>query len=163
MSKISRNKIRDSLQGRQVVDRISVTCPGCDKIFEKTINSNRRFCCKNCVKLYRRKTDSNFSYREYKIKCKFKFSVKDYPDYFDLDLVKKHGFYKAINNGNNLGGVSRDHKISVKFGWENNIDPKIISHPANCELMVHSDNISKYKNCRISLEQLKKDIENWPH
>lgn len=71
------------------------------------------------------------------------------------------GWYKAKNKGNNLNGVSRDHIISVKYGFENNIDPKIISHPANCQLLRHNDNVSKGKNNHITLQELLLKIEEW--
>jgi len=57
--------------------------------------------------------------------------------------------------------VSRDHMLSVKEGFELGIDPKLLSHPANCELMVHNDNISKNKKSSITLEELLERIENF--
>jgi hypothetical protein len=50
---------------------------------------------------------------------------------------------------------------SINDGWKNNIDPKIISHPANCELMQSRKNIVKNNGSSISLEDLKSRIENW--
>ena len=98
---------------------------------------------------------------DYRTDCCFKFSVYDYPKEFDLSLIGKNGWYKAKNRGDNLGGVSRDHMISVKFGWKNGIDAKIISHPANCKLMIHSENVRKYSSNSISLEQLLNRIKEW--
>ena len=51
--------------------------------------------------------------------------------------------------------------ISVKYGYENNIDPKIISHPANCMLLRHNDNVSKHKKCSLALAQLLEKIQIW--
>jgi len=74
------------------------------------------------------------------------------------DLLKKHGMY---NRKENLGGVVRDHRISVEYGFKNNIDPKIISHPANCEFLLHVSNARKTFKNSCSLEQLMEDIEKW--
>jgi len=41
------------------------------------------------------------------------------------------------------------------------IDPNIISHPANCQLMVHNENISKNRRSDISYEDLLKRIEDF--
>ena len=46
-------------------------------------------------------------------------------------------------------------------GFKNKVDPKIISHPANCRLMVHSENISKNKKSDITIEELLIKIDNW--
>ena len=51
--------------------------------------------------------------------------------------------------------------FSVREGFELNIDPKIISHPANCQLLIHSQNISKHKKSSITLEELLKRIEDF--
>ena len=83
------------------------------------------------------------------------------PEEFDFELIKRYGWYKAKNHGNNLTGISRDHMVSIKYGFEHNVDPKIISHPANCKLMIHSENVRKYNKCSITLEELLVRIENW--
>lgn len=101
------------------------------------------------------------SLRQYRTDCAFRFSVYDYPDKFDLSLIDKHGWYSAKNRGNNQTGVSRDHMVSVKYGWENGIAPEIISHPANCAIMLHSDNVRKYSKNAITLEQLLEKIKSW--
>ena len=89
-------------------------------------------------------------------------SLKDYPEEFDFSLIESYGWYSPINSDKpNLSGVSRDHMVSVKYGWENNIDPKIISHPANCRLLLQSENVSKSSNCSITYEELLQRIEAW--
>lgn len=52
-------------------------------------------------------------------------------------------------------------KISINYGYENKIDPLIISHPANCKLMRQQENASKNKKSSISLKQLISDIKIW--
>lgn len=46
-------------------------------------------------------------------------------------------------------------------GFINKIDPEIISHPANCMLLRHNDNVSKGKKCGITLDELIDKIKNW--
>ena len=97
----------------------------------------------------------------YRADCKFNFNLSDYPEEFNFQLVTEHGWYSAKNRGNNIYGVSRDHMLSVRYGFDNNIDPKILAHPANCRLMLHSDNVSKLSKCSITLEDLLNKIATW--
>ena len=110
------------------------------------------------------KTEADFiklDIKRYREACKFKFSLNWFPLEFDFDLIKKYGWYKAKNHGNNLNGVSRDHMYSIMDGYINRVDPKILSHPANCKLMLHRDNSSKRNKSSITLEELKKRIDSW--
>jgi hypothetical protein len=135
------------------VDKI---CINCNNIFN---SKNKKFCTKKCRIDYNR---SNMDeYKKYKLDSIFKFSLKDYPQEFDFKLVEDYGWYSPSNKNNNLTGVSRDHMLSIREGFELGIDPSIISHPANCKLMIHNENISKNKKSSISLEELLKRIENW--
>lgn len=150
----TKNKIKESL----VLPRQTRVCLQCNEKFDVIVSSKKRYCCAACVSKSRK---SATEFLDYKNACKFSFNVWDFPEEFDLGLIYKHGWYKAKNRGDNLGGVSRDHRISINFGWANGIDPEIMRHPANCKLMVHSDNISKHKKCSVLLEQLVEDISSW--
>lgn len=99
--------------------------------------------------------------KRYRQLCEFKFNVYEYPNHFPLDLLKINGWYKAKNNGDNPNGICRDHMISVKYGFINNIDPSIISHPANCKLITHQENVTKNANSSITLSELLERIKNW--
>ena len=57
--------------------------------------------------------------------------------------------------------VYRDHLVSVKYGFINNIDPKIISHPANCQLLKHTNNSIKKDKSDLTLTELLNKIEKW--
>ena len=94
-------------------------------------------------------------------RCKFKFHIGDFEDEFDFNLIKNNGWYSPTNKKNNLNGVSRDHIFSVKSGYILGIDPSVISHPANCRLILQSNNSSKKNKNDISLSQLIKLIEIW--
>lgn len=120
---------------------------------------NSVFCNMTCKRNYDIKNLTNF--QNYRKECKFDFNLSDYPNEFNFSLIEKYGWYKAKNYGNNLNGVSRDHMISISFGFANNIDASIIRHPANCNLMLHNNNIKKWKNCSITLNDLLQKIEIW--
>lgn len=94
----------------------------------------------------------------YRLLCTFKFNLKDYPDEFDFKILNEHGMFHPVKNPK---GVSRDHTLSVQFGKDNQIDPRIISHPANCRLILQSENTRKGSNSNITLEELLVKIEEW--
>jgi hypothetical protein len=131
-------------------------CKYCGIIFSKM---KRKYCSDSCMKKY--KIKDRHPLTNYRSACAFSFSVYNFPEEFNLELLEKYGWYKASNKGNNLNGISRDHMVSVRYGFDNNIDPKIISHPANCQLLPHSSNVSKYTKCSITLEDLLLRIEQW--
>lgn len=120
---------------------------------------HRVFCSIQCKRQYEHKNMG--VYQIYHAKCKFEFTLLDYPNEFDFDLIRKYGWYRAKNHGDNLNGVSRDHMISIKFGYENKIDPEIIKHPANCQLLIHNNNSTKNAKCSILLDDLMKRIQEW--
>lgn len=134
-------------------------CVCCTDRYE-TKNSNKKFCSDSCARVWRF-IDAPTTLRAFRDKCAFNFNLADYPDEFDFDLVREHGWYKPKNRGDNLYGVSRDHKLSVKYAFENNINPAVVSHPANCELVLHSANASKCNKCSVTLEELKTLIARW--
>lgn len=139
-------------------------CPYCGKEFE-TKRKSQVCCCIKCGRNYRYikncKITNEFLCKYYKNLCDFNFSLNAYPEEFDFSLIEKYGWYKAKNRGNNLNGISRDHIYSRNKGFENLIDPYIISHPANCQLLRHNDNVSKLDKCEITIEDLIGKIKKW--
>lgn len=97
----------------------------------------------------------------YRADCAFKFNLSDYPDEFDFTLIESYGWYKPKNRGDNLTGVSRDHIISVRYGFDNQLPAEHLAHPANCVLMKHGENVSKGKKIGMSYDDLLKRIEAW--
>jgi len=120
---------------------------------------NNKFCTRLCGNKYARKTISE--YRKYQLDTKFNFNLSDYSDEFNFKLIEQYGWYTAKNRGDNHTGVSRDHMFSVNAGFAAGIPPGIISHPANCNLMIHANNVKKYTNCSITIDELKYKIEQW--
>lgn len=103
---------------------------------------------------------------KYYSNARFKFNVYHYPEEFNISLIDLHGWYacpskKRNNQPKNVSGVSRDHTISVSYGFDHNIDPTIISHPANCRIMLHSANKAKHGKCDMSLDELLDKIKLW--
>jgi hypothetical protein len=152
-SEDTKQKISDKLKviprKRKKKHTTNRICKICNEL---TVVQKHKSICENC------KTDY---YQFYRHECNFKFSVFDYPNEFDLDLIEVHGWYSPSNKRNNLNGVSKDHMYSVMDGYKNKVSSEIISHPANCKLMLYSDNSRKKDNSSITLEDLLKKISHW--
>lgn len=108
---------------------------------------------------YRKYHPSSRSLREqYYAASAFAFNVYEYPEWFDLSLLAKHGWYATPGSEKrgkrNPAGVSRDHLLSVSEGFAKAVDPKLIAHPANCCLMLHVENNRKSAKSTITVEEL---------
>ena len=148
-------------QNREPINLLNVSCSFCNLplIRKKKSKTETYFCSGECRSKFNEITKSRMAL--YRSQCRFEFNVFDFPDKFDLSLIERFGWYSPTNKKNNLTGVSRDHKFSVKDGFLGDVSPKIISHPANCELMIHSINNKKNSQSSISLKDLMSEIENW--
>lgn len=103
-------------------------------------------------------TYDNMTERElYWKKCTFKFNFHKLP-IIGLEQVYTIGVYHPINNPN---GVTRDHIVSISYGWKNNIDPRFISHPANCQIITQSHNSSKGAKCDMTADELIQKCNEW--
>ena len=143
------------LKGTRKKEKVYKTCPGCGELF----SSPSKHCSTKC---WQTVVANNKSEREiYKAKCRFSFNVYNYPKWFDVQIINKYGWYSPFNRENNLNGVSRDHRISISEGFEKGYDPAVIAHPANCELMRHSDNQKKRTRSSITYEELLQEIEKF--
>lgn len=139
----------ESCRDKRVQSRSYIkSCKGCGGLVDV---KNKQY-CDLCLYQY---------YEVYRPSSRFTFNPLDFPEWFDCDLIKKHGRYSPTNKGNNINGISLDHMYSVKDGFINKISPEIISHPANCKLMIHSENSSKYSNSSIDINQLLSRIEEF--
>ena len=150
-------KIQTKLKGINKV-KINLICPSCKGTFLRF--KIRMYCSKQCagVGLRARTAASKPEKEQYWRECKFRFNFFDYPNEFDINLFETVGVYNSETNAN---GISRDHLISVKFGYDNKINPKLISHPANCKLLRHTDNQKKNAKCAITIGELLNRIEEW--
>ena len=131
-----------------VYPHTKVHCTTCKFCQHKFYTNTSVSVCKNCQHLKWQNNKSQYS---------FTFNIWDYPDLFDLDLLKSIGWvsFGGKRGGiKNLSGLSRDHKVSVSDAKKHGYDPYYISHPCNCELLPHHINNSKNTNSSISYEEL---------
>ena len=143
----TKDKIKYSLTKTPTFTKINNrVCINCGKIEFSKFRFQSEF-CKFC--------NVSLTYRN---ACKFTFDLRKFPDEFNLSLLETHGMF---NPKTNPTGVSRDHLLSVDYGKHNKIDPKIISHPANCQIILQSDNSRKNNKNSISLDQLLEKIKDW--
>jgi len=146
-----------------------------------SLNSERKkFCTKSCAAIFNnlhRSKESRIKQKNtlqltlkdkwptisdekitYKNKCKFKFRPYHFENVKGFDLLNKYGLWHPIKNPT---GVSRDHIISREFGWRNKINPDVISHPANCQWLLQSENASKGSESWMLLAELLERIDKW--
>jgi hypothetical protein len=140
-------------------DKVEKNCLECNTVMLCRPSDHRKFCTTKCWANYTEKNKEPFLL--YRQKCNFDFKFEDYPDKFDLKLVEHYGWYSPSNKGNNLNGISKDHMVSVRTGFELGIDPSIIKHPANCKLMPHRENQTKREKSSITINELLERIKYW--
>lgn len=121
-------------------------CPKCGK-FEFTFGRFQAETCATCRTLV-----------EYRTACTFTHDLNMYPSEYQLELLTEHGMFHPKKNPK---GVSRDHLYSVYDGYNNKVDPTIMKHPANCQLMLQEDNTRKNSNSSITLAELLERIKLW--
>lgn len=75
-------------------------------------------------------------------------------------LLNENGVFHPANNPK---GCVRDHLLSRRYGYENNTPAWIISHPANCEIVLQSENSSRAQRKEgdnlITLDELLERIK----
>jgi hypothetical protein len=79
-----------------------------------------------------------------------------------IDLLKKGKLKSKDHRG--ADSLVRDHMFGRKSGFDSQVFPEILRHPANCQIITHSENIKKAKSnkdCVISLDNLFNRILNW--
>lgn len=127
-------------------------------------------CCRHCKTKFVSRTKRQYccAHRNLyaassKAGYKFTFNVFNYPDLFDLDLLKRYGWFSPGGKSGswNISGLSRDHRVSVTEAIANNYDPYYITHPINCELMPHAENNKKKTKSSISYCELKQLVDDY--
>ena len=106
---------------------------------------------KESLKILYRFNIPNTSEEQYRKDCAFKFKLNK--------NIK--GYEKISNNKKKNNQYSRDHMISIAWGWHNNIPPEIISHPANCNIITCKENSIKGSQNSIEYNDLLKRIDDW--
>lgn len=111
--------------------------------------------------------DTAKTFIDYGYHARFSFGIRSYPLWFKdaSDLITRHGWYSTPGSKRsgikNTNGVSRDHMLSVSDGYKQGINPLLLSHPANCKLMCHTENQKKMKTSSITLQELLIKIEDF--
>lgn len=128
-------------------------CKHCNNAF-RSIHS-REYCSYICKGLS--------SIKRYRIVCKFKISKTLYPQLFNIPLLTDYGWYRASNHpkGYNPNGATWDHLFRIEDGYRLGIDPTIMSHPANAEMISWMENISRKKST-ITYDELIQKINCFP-
>lgn len=168
-TKETKEKIRNSLLNVKYVNgqRMPIPvklCKECGKPLDLSKGIHRRYCSIECKRNHLNHiiTDEfRGTYTQYRRACSFKFNLADYPNEFDFNLINQYGWYSPKNKKDNPNGVTRDHMYSVREGLANNVSPWLLAHPANCKLMLHLDNLAKWKKSSITLDELKERIRVW--
>lgn len=150
--------IDNNIKDKSEIGFRKLECKSCKKTFYHK-RSNKVYCTDECRINYKRINMTE--YQKYKSDCSFKFNIGNYIDEFDFKIIREFGWYSPTNKNNNLGGVSRDHMFSINDGFKQGIDAKLIAHPANCKLMIHTENISKNKTSSITIIELLQRIETF--
>ena len=96
---------------------------------------------------------------KYYIECKFRFPDELLPYTEKSELIGRYPWYNPFHPKEN--GLTKDHMISKKYGYKHNVDTYLMSHPANCEIMLLSDNASKQDKCSLTVEELIERVEWW--
>lgn len=94
----------------------------------------------------------------YRKKCEFILNYEIINKIDGFNKLNKLGWYHPTNNP---FGVTKDHKISIKFGFDNNISPIYLRHPANCEFLTLRENSHKNYRCSLTLPELLNKIKKF--
>lgn len=54
-----------------------------------------------------------------------------------------------------------DHRYSISQGFKNKIDPFVISHPSNLQMLKAKDNKKKNAKCDHTIEELYEKVNNF--
>jgi hypothetical protein len=76
----------------------------------------------------------------------------------DSSLLETSGIFNSFTNKT---GCVRDHKVSRFTGFNEGVFPEILRHPANCQLISHSDNSSKREKSSLDITTLFNNIKTY--
>lgn len=145
---VIKNKLKDTTYPTSKV--FYNTCSHCFALFTK--RAAMRY-CDDHSNLYKSQNRNRYA---------FTFNVYDYPELFDIDLIKEKGWHSHGGRYKyNPNGLTRDHKVSVNESIKNGYDPYYIKHPLNCEIMTFAANNVKKTSSSMSYEDLKKQVDEY--
>jgi hypothetical protein len=143
--------------GKEKPSEYHYECLNCKQRFTCLRNEKKfKYCSKEC-----KKQKAKTGIRLYRRECKFKFTENDWPELFNQELIERYGWYSPKNSSKpNLTGVCWDHLFRIEDGFRLGIDPEIMRHPANAELVTWPENIRRRRS-QISFDELLKRIDNF--
>ena len=147
-----------NLSPSQIAKKYSIKSQSFHVFISKTLGLTLRSHSEAMKLLSKPESDPKTSYWK---DCSFKFDVYTYPNIMGFELLSQYTFSSPQTRKPNSVYLHRDHMVSIAYGWENNISPSIISHPANCMILLESENCRKGQSCSISLESLIQRIKTW--
>ena len=106
----------------------------------------------------RKEETARLAKNRYREKCRFNISESDIARISGYDLFLLYGQYCKYTNPT---GVVKDHRLSVHDAYNLNLDPALVSHPANCEFMPHKQNAAKTLQSSITVEELIATVAKW--
>lgn len=106
----------------------------------------------------RKEETDRLAKNRYREKCRFNLTQDDICKIPGNDLIAVHGYYCKHTNPT---GVVRDHRLSVHEAYKLGLDPKLVSHPANCEFLLHKTNAAKTLKSSITVEELIAIVAKW--
>lgn len=152
---IKRHKIKNFGASKNTYARILYSCICCKRIL--SVNNLVRHKCERTKPIRSIKTDIKTLYR---YNARFTFGISTYSEWFTdaSELINSYGWYSPKKN---TTGISRDHLYSISDGFRHSIDPKILSHPANCKLVPHKENQAKKHHSSITIDELLDRIKQF--
>lgn len=94
--------------------------------------------------------------QNYRRLCDFKINLNNIRIIKGYEKLVHLGWYNQLNNPY---GVVKDHRLSIKFGFDNKVPFNLVGHPANCEFLTVKENNQKSDRCSLTLDQLCLEIK----
>lgn len=145
-----------------LVNQKEVSCKTCSEKFNVAFSSNQKFCSRKCLHLdaeYKNKlknVDRSYMQTEEYKKTLLKEDTPEYRRYrnkvtkltektyiMNKEKINPNNYVRAVAGVE--GSYHLDHIISCRFGFDNNIDPEIISKVDNLQMLPWQANVIKGK------------------
>jgi hypothetical protein len=92
---------------------------------------------------------NNSKYTSYGVKRRAHWNDFDYYKQTVQELTNNNILHIPNSYKRGFNQYHVDHKISIKFGFENGILEEQIAHPSNLEMLWWKDNVRKSVQCKI--------------
>ena len=119
------------------------------------------FCCEDCKKEFKKNNPKTKQiYINYERKSKFQKYRLEVDRLTEINVRRNRSKIINIDLRGKVTGYSLDHKLSVCYCFDNNVDPEIAAHVCNLEIIKTTKNQNKSKKSSITLEELLAEIKN---